>query len=358
MTRLNRGAQLLYEFLKAQPTGAEVSRDQVMQAMKWKESTLKTYLTKNMLARFMRELPNGRFKIVHGQESVTEEDIEGAFSQKKPATLVLSRGETLTGKRDRYTLTSPLGEGSVGHVWRAQPASGGGTVAVKVVNPRPDLLKESVFTEVKARFAREAENGPQLSHPALIRYLDAGSFREHPFLAMELAERSVADMLAESGALSSSLASTIAFSAAQALDYLHAQACVHRDVKPHNILKAERGFVLADLGIVRWEDLNPAFVSAGTITKESIQLGSWHYMAPEQQRSAHAAVPASDLYSLGVTWYELLTGAAPSPQMVAARDLAPPPTSVEAWRTIQAMVSYRPADRPSLEEVLAAAAVG
>lgn len=352
MARLNRGAKLLLEFLQANPSGTVVSRDGLMKAMKWKESTLKTYLTKNMLAPFLLHQPDGQFRVVKGGDAVRPEEVEVAFSQKKPLDLVLARGDVLQGQTDRYTLISPLGSGAVGHVWRAASKSTGAVVAVKIVNPRPDLLKPSVFDDVKRRFGREAVNARQLRHQCLISYLDDGEFRDHPFLTMELADNSVRDLLDSARSMTDSQAASIVAAVARGLQYLHAKGCVHRDIKPHNILQTARGFVVGDLGIARWDDLNPEFISAGTMTRESIQLGSWLYMPPEQQRTPHAVEPASDVYSLGITWYELLAGETPQPQAVVARDLPSLPTTEAVERAIHAMVSYRASERLPLDEVV------
>lgn len=102
-------------------------------------------------------------------------------------------------------------------------------------------------------------------------------------------------------------------------------------------------------------DLNPAFTSAATMTRASVQLGSWFYMAPEQQQSPHEAVPASDIYSLGVSWYELLTKSLPSPAQLAAKKY-PPASDVSAVNElISAMTSFDPSDRPDLERIEAEA---
>lgn len=352
MAKLNRGAKRLLTFLQEQPNGSEIGRAALLTVMQWKDSTLRTYLSKNMLAPFILPLEGDRFRVIKGKDSIRPEDIETAFSQKKPLALVLARGDTLHGNDDQYTLVSQLGAGAVGHVWRALAKSSGDTVAVKIVNPRPDLLKPSVFNNVKKRFGREARNSPAVEHDAIIKYLDHGTFRAHPFLTMQMAEESVRDILDVQGTLSDPEAGRIVSAVSKALRHLHEMGCVHRDVKPHNILRTSKGFVLADLGIVRWEELNPDFISAGTITTHSIQLGSWYYMAPEQQSRPHEATALSDVYALGVTWYELLAGEPPLPQTVAAGDLDKVSGDPLVNETIERMVSYRHTKRPSIDAVL------
>lgn len=225
---------------------------------------------------------------------------------------------------------------------------------MKVINPRPDLLQPTVFGNVRDRFRRECRNGLKLAHPALVKYEDIGEHEGNPFLVMELAEASIGDVLRAQGQLGAAEAAGIIRLCAQALAYLHNQSCVHRDVKPDNLLQADRGVVLADLGIVRWSDLNPAFTSAGTLTRNSVQLGSWHYMAPEQHRAPHEAIPASDVYALGVTWYELATGDRRTRDEFIANAVPPAPVSADVNALIMRMTSFRAADRPLLDEVLAA----
>lgn len=352
MPKLHRGGQRLYDHLSEMHIGDVIARQDLLDLMKWKEATLKTYLTKNMLTPFLSELPSGDLRVVKEGRTLTESDVASIFSQKKEAKLVLRKGGYLTGRKDVYRLQQKLGEGAVGHVWKAQPRGSNRAVAVKVVNPRPDLLATTVFANVKRRFGRESKNGMRLHHDAVVTYLDTGIHEGHEFLVMELASSSVHLILSARGDLPLEDSIEIVGRCLLGLQYLHGEGCVHRDVKPHNILLVDRGYVLGDLGIVKWNDLNPAFVSAGTITSGSVQLGSWYYMAPEQMAVPHEAGPESDVYSLGVTWYELLTGETPSPQMFAAGDIPDATTSEEVNGIIRQMTSYRPADRPTIDTIL------
>lgn len=352
MTKLRRGVLLLFEFLRTKTLGAVFTRQQILEATDWSEVTLKTYLSKNMLDQVLLELPGGDLRFLKEGSTITEADLADT-SQRVEPKLKLTKGTILKGRRDHYRLHRKLGAGAVGHVWGAQPRSSNEAVALKIVNPRPDLLEPTKFANVKRRFGREVRNGMKLRNDAIVRYLDSGVYQEHEFLTMELASGSVFDILGARQKLPLADSAAIIGRCAEGLLYLHGEDCVHRDIKPQNILCLRGGYVLGDLGIVKWSDLNQAFVSAGTITIDSIQLGSWYYMAPEQVNAPHEAVFESDIYGLGVTWYHLLTGTTPAPQSFIAGDLGNPSPSGEVNELILRMVKYKPADRPSLPEILA-----
>jgi len=221
------------------------------------------------------------------------------------------------------------------------------------MSPRPDLLEPTKLSNVKRRFAREAKNGMRLHHTAVIHCLDRGTIQGQPFLVMEQAESSARDVLDTHGAMDAEEARRIILSCLEGLMYLHAEKCIHRDVKPANILRLSDRWVLGDLGIVRWSDLNPEFTSAATITKSSIQLGSWYYMPPEQLSDAHEVTERSDIYALGVSWYELLTRDTSSPAAFAAQQF-PRPNKAQSkeYEIIAQMTQYAMDARPSAAELL------
>jgi serine/threonine protein kinase len=169
---------------------------------------------------------------------------------------------------------------------------------------------------------------------------------------MELAIRSIADQLRDSGSIPEEEAAEIILDAVTGLDFLHSKGCTHRDIKPANLLEFPNAIKLGDLGIVKWSDFDPTFTKGGTITRESMQLGSWFYMAPEQQESPHNAVNASDVYALGVTWIELLTGREPpSPQAIGAGKYTIPDVRTGVAELIANMVKYSSDERPSLIDI-------
>jgi len=353
MPKLHRGANKLLQFLQGKKTGDIVSRASLLVAMGWKDSTLNTYITKNMITPFLIPLQGAhKFRVVKDGAAITPDDIVGSFSQVKPSTLQLAKSDVLQGSAGKYRLVKSLGSGAVAHVWQAIRESDKASLAVKIVNPRHDLLRPAVFPNVKRRFAREAANGVKLNHPCVVPIRDTGTFRKHPFLVMNQANTSIGAMLKSGVTFTESECKTIMRRVFEGLAYLHSQGCIHRDIKPDNLLQFASGVVIGDLGIVKWSDLNPAFTSAGTLTKDSIRLGSWFYMAPEQQRSPSKVTEAADVYSSGVTWYELLTGDHLAPADFASGQFADAPGSTGLNTLLRRLVVYRADDRPTVAEVL------
>lgn len=317
----------------------------------WKRSSLDTYRKKHKLERFLSYLGDDRFRVMRDGVLVSEADINAALSQVAPPELSFVRGEMLKSSNETYELYQQIGRGAVGTVWKARAISSSAAVAVKICNPRPDLLEPSILQNVHDRFRRESRLGPRVQHDAIVKYLDVGDHLKAPFLVMELAVESVRDRLDRLGRLQLAEVALIGGSVVAALRHLTANTCVHRDVKPPNILLTDRGYVLGDLGILRWGDLNRDFTGAGTITKATVQLGSWNYMSPEQVANPHSVTSATDVYALGVTFIELLTGAIPPAQMVAAGRVPPPSASSDMNSLIADMTKYEASERPSLKEI-------
>lgn len=349
---LTKGSKKIFDWLKTQRAGTVVTYQDVMTVTGWTEVSLDTYLKKNKLDPFLLRLQNKRLKVLMDGSDVSEAFFDETFTQKGPKNVVVSAGDTLTGELDRYELLEPLGAGAVAHVWSATRKRDGTAVAVKIMMPRLDLLQASILPNVRDRFRREARNGKTLDHPNIVKYLDLGTVDQNPFLVMELAAGSVASRIKESLKLGELEAAKVVESCLEGLEYLHGKGSPHRDVKPANILEFSSNFKLGDLGIVKWTDYDPAFTTGGTTTRQSVQLGSWFYMAPEQQESPHDAVPASDIYSLAVTWIEMLAGGLPSPQAIGAAAYKLPATGAGITELIKQMHSYNPGDRPPISEIL------
>jgi len=349
---LRGGAKRLFEWLKQQSAGATVSYEEVMEAANWSEVSLKTYINKNKIAPFLQKLENRHLKVLLDGDEITETFFHETFTQTAPRHINFSSGDQLQGQVSKYELVEPLGNGAVGHVWSARIQSPEVTlVAAKVMLPRRDLLQDSKLPNVRERFRLEAKNGRGLNHPNIVKYIDIGEVQQNPFLIMELADYSIADQLRTNGSIPEEEAAEIILDTVIGLRFLHSKECPHRDIKPANLLKFSNTIKLGDLGIVKWSDFDPTFTKGGTITQESMQLGSWFYMAPEQQESPHNAVNASDIYALGVSWIELLTGEVPSPHAIGAGQYHIHEVRPGVSELLESMLKYNPTDRPSLIDI-------
>lgn len=349
--RLRPNLAGFFDFISGKNEGEVVSEVDIMNAAKWERSTLNTHRNKNALDPFLIHLGSGNYRVRRNGSTISRADISNAFTQIRPSELALTQGTRLRGEQGDYELVSELGRGAVAHVWKSIRILGRMDCAVKVVNPRTDLLEPTTFDNVKRRFSREARNGRKIAHENIVRYTDLGEYKGHPFLVMEVADESLASKL-KLGPLTIAESLHVVECCCKGLQHLHATGCVHRDVKPPNLLRFGDRFVLGDLGIVQWSDMNAAFTSAGTITKAALQLGSWYYMAPEQRQSPHDATPLSDVYEVGVTWYEMLTGTTPDPAAVGAQAFSDPTVLDSVNALIRRMLQFRPTERPTADELV------
>jgi eukaryotic-like serine/threonine-protein kinase len=200
----------------------------------------------------------------------------------------------------RYRLVELLGQGGMATIYRARDSQLERDVAIKVL--RPEYGADPDFIE---RFRNEAQSAASLNHPGIVAVYDYGTDPAGPFIVMELVEgEDLATIIRRTGALPPRAAARLVAQAARAVAAAHDRGFVHRDVKPGNILVTREGRVkVTDFGIAR-------ALSESALTLPGTTLGSVHYFSPEQARG-EMATPASDIYSLGIVLYELLTGRRP-----------------------------------------------
>jgi len=207
----------------------------------------------------------------------------------------------------RYTIIKKLGQGGMGTVFLANDVQLRRQVALKV------LAKEKAEnpTLVK-RFKAEAQAAAALKHDNIVAIHDAGEADGYLYIALEFIDGTDAhSIVAKRGAMPAARAMDVIRQTALALQHAHEQKIVHRDIKPSNLLIAKNGLVkLADMGLARSVDES----METNITRAGTTVGTVDYMSPEQARNSKAADIRSDLYSLGATWYHLLTGHPPFPK--------------------------------------------
>jgi serine/threonine-protein kinase len=204
----------------------------------------------------------------------------------------------------RYVIERRIGRGAMGAVYLAKDPRINRAVAVKAI-PIEREFEDEELKEARIRFFREAESAGRLTHPNIITVFDAGEDKRLAYIAMEYVPGiPLRDFTDPKRLLAPKRALELAASTAEALDYAHNQGVIHRDIKPANLLynPKEGSLKISDFGVARITDNNR--------TKTGIVLGTPMYMSPEQL-GAENLTGHSDLFSLGVTLYELLIGEVP-----------------------------------------------
>lgn len=238
---------------------------------------------------------------------------------------------------NRYKVIEKIGVGGMADVYRGYDELLGRTVAIKILHA--NFASDEGFV---GRFKREAQNAGRLSHPNIVNMYDVGYDQGYHYIIMEYVEgQTLKEYIQERGKLSVDEAVKFAVAIAEGLEHAHAMGIVHCDIKPHNMLITKSGRLkVTDFGIAR------AMNSQNTMMYTNSVMGSAHYLSPEQA-SGKAIDGSTDIYSLGVVLYEMLTGRVPyeadTPIAVAlkhVKDKLIPPTR------------YNPSIPPLLESVV------
>ena len=205
-------------------------------------------------------------------------------------------------KLGRYEIQSEIGRGAMGVVYKATDPVLDRTVAIKTINLSPD---QSERAEYEARFYQEAKAAGGLSHPNIVTVYDVGDSGDVAYMAMEFLDGSeLHDLTGEGRRLPVGKAVEIAAQVSDGLGYAHERGVVHRDIKPANIMILHNGSAkITDFGIARMRH-------SEVKTQTGMLLGSPRYMSPEVVVGKRAD-GRSDIFSLGIILYEMLTGAAP-----------------------------------------------
>ncbi len=201
---------------------------------------------------------------------------------------------------DRYEIIEKIGTGGMSEVYKAKCIKLNRFVAIKIL--KDEYCLDDAFVR---RFKAEAQSAASLSHANIVNIYDVGNENRIHFIVMEYLEgKTLKQVIKEAGIIQDKEALNIALSIASALEHAHSNHIIHRDIKPQNIIATNDGKIkVADFGIAR-------IASEKTITVTDETTGSVHYIAPEQARGGYCD-EKSDIYSLGITLFEMVTGELP-----------------------------------------------
>jgi len=222
-----------------------------------------------------------------------------------PGGFIPPEPSVLAGQFPQLEIIELLGQGGMGAVYKARQKQLDRLVALKILPP--EVGRTKAFAE---RFTREARSLAKLSHPRIVSVHDFGHTENGLYyFIMEFIDGTDLRRVIQSGAISANEALAIVPQVCEALQFAHEEGIVHRDIKPENILLDKKGRVkIADFGLAKLLD-RPATVY--TLTQAGQRMGTPHYMAPEQIEHPGQVDHRADIYSLGVVFYEMLTGELP-----------------------------------------------
>jgi eukaryotic-like serine/threonine-protein kinase len=227
----------------------------------------------------------------------------GGQEMRQDGKIIFSNELGIKPTVGRYEIVEELGQGAMGIVYKAKDPKINRMLAIKTIRFSDEFETEKI-REIKERFMREAEIAGKLAHPAIVAIYDVGEDYELTYIAMEYLEGDSLQKFCRKGSLLPlRKALYIVSETALALDYAHKQGVIHRDVKPANIMLLKEGQIkVTDFGIAK--------AVSSSQTKSGIVLGTPNYMSPEQI-NGHGIDGRSDVFSLGVVFFELLTGQLP-----------------------------------------------
>jgi serine/threonine-protein kinase len=227
----------------------------------------------------------------------------GSHSLSKEGSILTDSSADGRSKVGRYEIIEELGKGSMGLVYKALDPKINRVVAIKTIR-FSDEFEDDVINEIKERFFREAEIAGQLSHPSIVTIHDVGEDLDLTYMAMEFLEGDDLEKFTVKGnLLSIRRALDVTSQVADALSFAHQSEVIHRDIKPANIMILKNGRVkVTDFGIAK--------AISSSRTRTGVILGTPNYMSPEQIMGQKID-PRSDTFSLGVLFFQLLTGELP-----------------------------------------------
>jgi eukaryotic-like serine/threonine-protein kinase len=327
-------------------------------------------LSETELASVAPQLPDtNRGRLI--ARSLVEQGLLTRFQAER-----LLAGRTAGFLLGQYKILDQLGRGGMGRVFKAEHQTMKRVVALKVL--APEVMESD---RAKDLFLREVRVVGKLAHPNIVTAFDANEVQGRYFLVLEYVDGpNLEQLVRKQGTLSVGLACDYISQVAMGLQCAHGLGMVHRDVKPANLLVQRRGFSDDSPGLVKISDFGLARLQAppgnpsasqvvGTIlTREHAVMGTPDYLSPEQARNLHTTDIRSDIYSLGCTFYFLLTGQVPFPggktMDKLVRHSSEQPAAIRQFRSdvppavldvLNRMMAKRPADRYQTPAELAAA---
>jgi serine/threonine protein kinase len=240
------------------------------------------------------------------EKTATPDDKSDApTNQTPPSRFIPPEPAELAKQFPQLEILELLGQGGMGAVYKARQKQLDRIVALKILPP--EVGETEAFAE---RFTREARSLAKLNHPHIVTVYDFGHTEEGLYyFVMEYVDGTDLRQVIQSGELEPAEALAIVPQICEALQFAHEEGIVHRDIKPENILIDKKGRIkIADFGLAKLLD-KPA--TAFTLTAAGHRMGTPHYMAPEQIEHPGQVDHRADIYSLGVVFYEMLTGELP-----------------------------------------------